>query len=152
VEYKLTYIDESSMLRAQGYDDEEGAWAQGNKTYVNDQNWTVNPSTRIASYWPFIVVQNRNDQLQWIARGQDYNFVWSNDTMDVQGAASSSMASIPVSASYLGEAGVIYRSSDGILVGTLGYNVTNEFWNPPGKSSVPSPTKMCRPQIRSDLI
>jgi hypothetical protein len=132
----LTYIDDSSILRAQGYDDYVGAPAQGKETFVNDKNWPVSSSTRIASYWPFIVVQNLNNRLQWIARGQDYQPTWSNDTMYVQGTTSSSMAAIPVSASYFGEAGVIYRRSDGILVGALGYNVTDEFWNPPGKSMI----------------
>ncbi|KAK9420617.1 hypothetical protein SUNI508_06357 [Seiridium unicorne] len=111
---KVMYLDQNAILRGQGFQDASGQAQQGQRLVLNDYPITVDSTSRLASYWPFVVSQDADGAFRWIrywgAGAEDW---WTNDTLSVIGSSSAGMVVLPASAWYLDKGGFAYRRSDG---------------------------------------
>lgn len=137
----MLYTDENLILRGHGFKevggdgDEKG---QGTRLELNSWPVAVPSGSRLASYWPFIMFQNDDDNsFQWVRYwGSSADDYFSNRTLDVRGSVDSGMVVLPSSAWYLNNGGMVYRRSDGKMKTYESYsgnNVTDKAWGE-GKS------------------
>ncbi|KAF2998099.1 hypothetical protein E8E14_004578 [Neopestalotiopsis sp. 37M] len=113
VQYKMVYLDGNSTIRGHGFTEGRDD-TQGERMIINDYPITVPSTSRLASYWPFVMAQNDDNSFQWIRYwGSDADAWWTNETLSVIGSEGAGMAVIPSSAWYLDDGGIIYRRSDG---------------------------------------
>lgn len=149
VQYKMLYTDENLILRGHGFKevggdgDEKG---QGTRLELNSWPVAVPSGSRLASYWPFIMFQNDDDNsFQWVRYwGSSADDYFSNRTLDVRGSVDSGMVVLPSSAWYLNNGGMVYRRSDGKMKTYESYsgnNVTDKAWGEDDLSqTIPSNT------------
>ncbi|ETS73886.1 hypothetical protein PFICI_14832 [Pestalotiopsis fici W106-1] len=137
VQYKMIYLDGNSTIRGHGFTEGRND-VQGERMIINDYPITVPSTSRLASYWPFVMAQNDGNNFQWIrywgANGgpDDADAWWTNSTLNVIGSEGTGMVVVPSSAWYLDDGGFIYRRSDGKLktyeVEKGSNNVTGLAW------------------------
>jgi hypothetical protein len=118
-------------MRGQGYEDYSGAAQQGAGLELNNYPITIPSTSRLASYWPFIVSQDSDGAFRWSRYWGSADEWWTNSTLSVIGSTSAGMVVLPASAWYFNMGGFAYRRSDGKMRTYLtdtSNNVTGTAW------------------------
>ncbi|ORY66051.1 uncharacterized protein BCR38DRAFT_172269 [Pseudomassariella vexata] len=92
---------------------------------MNDYPLVVPNDTNIASYFPYVLSQDADDQLRWTTMlGQNGSHLsapwWVNDTdLNAVGSTGTGMTLLPVRQQYLHSGGIIYRTTNGKLASKI---------------------------------
>ncbi|KAI1843451.1 hypothetical protein JX265_013333 [Neoarthrinium moseri] len=140
VQYKLIYVGENSVMRGHGYIDAQGQAEQGARLALNDYPLTVPPTSRLASYWPFIISQDSDGHFRWTRYWPaPATTRWENSTLGVIGSTNAGMVVLPASSWYFNMGGFVYRRSDGKMMTYLADQNNNDTGTAWGSSELSQP-------------
>ncbi|EOO00285.1 hypothetical protein UCRPA7_4200 [Phaeoacremonium minimum UCRPA7] len=108
----LFYSDRNNELKGQIFQDGTRP-VKGDAAGINSFPLTIDVSSRMASYFPYVVSQDANTgTIRWI-EWHGFND-WSNSTFDgVKGTAGTGLALIPAAVKYLDGGAFVYRNEEG---------------------------------------
>lgn len=108
---KLYYLDEPGMIRNQNWD-YFSPEAQGrNGTDGASDPGPVAPTSRLSSYWPYLLAQDSDRVLRWWR----YSDGWEDSNLTIRAPAGSPFVAVPALAPYVDAGAFIYRRSGGDL-------------------------------------
>lgn len=108
---KLYYLDDAGMIRNQNWD-HLSPEAQGNNgTDGKSDPGPVALTSRLSSYWPYLLAQDSNSVLHWWRYGDG----WVDSNLTIRAPARSPFVAVPALASFVDGGGFIYRRSGGDL-------------------------------------
>lgn len=138
VHIELYYVDNSSTLRGQFFENSNTSPAGGSSS-ASINNFPMRlRNARMSCYVPYLIVQEEDDTVRALlweeARvgARDPSKAWANQTLtSVRGSGGSGTAVVPITPQFLDSSAFLYRRSDGTLanfdVSTDG-NVTGTSW------------------------
>lgn len=97
--------------------DHLGGNAQGNGGTFNEFAIPAAPTSRLASYWPFLLSQNGDGALRWTrywGTKPDRPF-WENQNITLKASDAAGLVAVPAKTRYLEAGAVVYRRDDGKL-------------------------------------
>ncbi|CAJ2510600.1 Uu.00g062250.m01.CDS01 [Anthostomella pinea] len=122
---ELFYLNSSLLVTGENFRDGY-TLPEGGYDSIDDNPVGTDDASRLATYWPYVVMQDTGGALRQITYG------WWNSTIGISGSTGTGMAIVPQTASYESPntAGLIYRGTDGNLAGQwLGYNQAASKWD-----------------------
>ncbi|KAK8050216.1 hypothetical protein PG994_011946 [Apiospora phragmitis] len=117
-QWELMYIDSTSIIRCQKFDLEgKKIGVKGIRGSMNDYPIKVEPDSKIAVYFPYVLSQDADDKLRYTRMlGQNVANLsapwWVNETsINAVGIKNTPVVMLPLAQKYIDAAGFIYRDA-----------------------------------------
>ena len=115
-QWKVFFLDGTSTIRNQVFDHLSGN-AQGAGGTFNEFAVPAAPTSRLASYWPFLLSQDGDGGLRWTrywGSRPDHIF-WKNQNITLKASDAAGLVAVPAKTKYLEAGAILYRRDDGKL-------------------------------------